>query len=274
MVGLQATGRFHKTFRITDTISLIQETGIANFMRCNIWHARGRDFDLVVDTGMGLSPLKDWIFQNSDRPIKAIVTHCHFDHSGGLHEFECRLGHKSEAGILAQPDPARVVYDGDWPKIEIVDRKLHPGFRPETYRITPAPLTGYLDEGDVIDLGDRAYQVLHLPGHSPGSIGLWDVKDKTLFSGDAIYDGELLDDLYHSDADVYRRTLERLKKLDADVFHAGHFPSFGKARLTELADQYLAGANTITNVSDWFEAEKKAATDIFADQDWSVAKYV
>ena len=44
-----------KTFQISDGVSLIQETGVANFMRCNIWHIKGRDFDLVVDTGMGLS---------------------------------------------------------------------------------------------------------------------------------------------------------------------------------------------------------------------------
>ena len=34
------------TLRLTDRISLIQETGVANFMRCNIWHVRGREFDL------------------------------------------------------------------------------------------------------------------------------------------------------------------------------------------------------------------------------------
>ena len=50
-----------------------------------------------------------------------------------------------------------------------------------------------IGEGDVIDLGDRAFEVLHLPGHSPGSIGLWDPAAGTLFSGDAIYDGPLLE---------------------------------------------------------------------------------
>ena len=262
----------YKTTRISDGLTLIQEPGVANFMRCNIWHVKGRDFDLVIDTGMGLSPLKDWVMRDTDRPIKAIVTHCHFDHSGALHEFDCRLGHKAEADILANPDAARVVYDGGWPKIEIIDPKQHPDFTPESFRITPAPLTGYLDEGDVIDLGDKAFQVLHVPGHSPGSIGLWDIKAKTLFSGDAIYDGELLDNLYHSDPDTYRQTLDRLIHLDAETFHAGHFPSFGKARLIELAHTYLSGANTITDVVDWFSEQKKLAPDMFADQDWSCAK--
>jgi glyoxylase-like metal-dependent hydrolase (beta-lactamase superfamily II) len=260
-----------KTLRLTDRISLIQETGVANFLRCNIWHVRGRDFDLVIDTGMGLDPLKDWVMRDTDRPIKAIVTHCHFDHSGSLHEFDCRLGHCAEAHILARPDPAAVVYSGDWLRIEVVNRHLHPGFSPESYRITPAPLTGYLDEGDVVDLGDCAYQVLHVPGHSPGSIALWDVKARTVFTGDAIYDGDLLDSLYHSDPATYRGTLQRLRQLDADTFHGGHSPSFGKARLQQIVDNYMRGDGTMGNVMDWYQEMRRYAPDIYADQDWSGA---
>ena len=50
-----------KVIKIDDDISCIQETGIANFMRCNIWHVRGRDYDLLIDTGMGLNSLKKMI---------------------------------------------------------------------------------------------------------------------------------------------------------------------------------------------------------------------
>ena len=55
-------------------VSCIQETGVANFMRCNIWHVQGRDCDLVIDTGMGLNPLKQYIAQSTDKPLKAIAT--------------------------------------------------------------------------------------------------------------------------------------------------------------------------------------------------------
>ena len=89
------------------------------------------------------------------------------------------MGHPAEAAILAKPDNQRVVYDGVWTRIAIVDPAQHPDYSPATYSIKAAPLTDHIDEGDVIDLGDHAYQVLHLPGHSPGSIGLWDIKDKT-----------------------------------------------------------------------------------------------
>ncbi len=258
-----------KTWRLSDRVSLIQETGVASCLRCNIWHVRGRDCDLVIDTGMGLSPLKDWLLRETDRPIKAIVTHCHFDHSGGLHEFDCRLGHAAEAPILAAPTNDAVVYSGAWTEIEIVDPQAHPYFDPATFRITPAPLTGYLDEGDVLDLGDCAFQVLHTPGHSPGSISLWDPKARTVFSGDALYDGDLLDSLYHSDPATLRRTLARLQGLGADLFHGGHYPSFGKTRMMELVEAYARGKNTLTDVVEWYHAMRRETPDIYADQDWS-----
>jgi glyoxylase-like metal-dependent hydrolase (beta-lactamase superfamily II) len=96
-----------------------------------------------------------------------------------------------------------------------------------------------IDEGDVLDLGNSAFEVLHLPGHSPGSIGLWEKATGILFSGDAIYDGPLLDDIGGADKQAYARTMKRLRKLPVNVVHGGHDPSFGKKRLHELVDQYL-----------------------------------
>ena len=52
--------------KINDEISCIQETGVVNFMRCNIWHIKGRNFDLLIDTGMGLNSLKSWISNETD----------------------------------------------------------------------------------------------------------------------------------------------------------------------------------------------------------------
>ena len=258
-------------FRISDGITLMQETGVAHFMRCNIWLVEGRDFNLVVDTGMGLDSLSAWIGRETDRPIKAVTTHSHFDHAAGFHEFEFRLGHPAEADVLAAPTQDATVYTGAWKQITIVDPKAHPDFDPETFTVTPAPLTGILDEGDVLDLGNRAFRILHLPGHSPGSIGLWDMREKILFSGDALYDGELLDTLYHSDPDTYRETLIRIRSLDVEAFHAGHFASFGRDRMQELVADYLEGRNTITDVIDWYRAASAGGQDLFALPDRSRA---
>jgi glyoxylase-like metal-dependent hydrolase (beta-lactamase superfamily II) len=93
---------------------------------------------------------------------------------------------------------------------------------------------------DEIDLGNRHFEVMHLPGHSPGSMGLWEADSGTLFSGDAIYDGLLLDELEDSNIPDYLETMKYLKELPVSVVHGGHEPSFDRERLVELADAYLA----------------------------------
>jgi glyoxylase-like metal-dependent hydrolase (beta-lactamase superfamily II) len=116
----------------------------------------------------------------------------------------------------------------------------HEGYDPRAHRPMPAPPTRRLSAGDIVDLGDRSFEVLHLPGHSPGSIGLWDARARVLFSGDAIYDGPLLDELPGSDIPLYVATMKRLRALPVEVVHGGHEPSFGRMRLIELCDAYLA----------------------------------
>ena len=79
-----------------------------------------------------------------------------------------------------------------------------------------------------------------LPGHPPASIGLWDAATGVLFSGDAVYDGPLLDELDGSDLDDYVATMRRLRVLLVTVVHGGHEPSFGSDRLVNICDAYLA----------------------------------
>ncbi len=251
--------------RVDERISLIEETGVAPFMRCNIWHVRGRDRDLVIDTGSGVSPLRSAIVTEADKPVIALCTHSHFDHVAGLHEFDCRLGHRAEAEAFATGGREAVMYQGDWLQVEFVNPRAHPDFEAERYAITPAPLTGFVDEGDVVDLGDVAYQVLHLPGHSPGSVGLWQAQTGTLFSGDAVYDDAPLDSHPHSDKQVYRQTLERLLRLECEQVHGGHFGSFGRGRLHEIIRAYLDDGVAMPPVLEWYEAFLAQGGDPFAE---------
>ena len=64
--------------------------------------------------------------------------------------------------------------------------------------------------GDVINLGDRQLTVLHMPGHSRGSICLHDRDNKLLFSGDVVYDGAMIDWLPYSRVSDYISSCERL----------------------------------------------------------------
>ena len=254
---LPVADRWFERTRIDDAITLLWEPHVIPLMRCNIWHVRGRDRDLVVDTGMGLTSLAATMADLLDatgRPVVAVATHGHDDHIGNHHEFADVVAHPLEAPLLANP-PLRSLAPREAWGDEVVDAleasgypipdpyfvdAVPPSFVVERFRQQAVRAVRTVDEGDIIDLGDRAFEVLHLPGHSPGSIGLWDAGSGTLFSGDAIYDGPLLDELPGSDIAAYCRTMDRLLTLPVDVVHGGHDPSFGRTRLHELAQAYLA----------------------------------
>jgi glyoxylase-like metal-dependent hydrolase (beta-lactamase superfamily II) len=238
--------------RVSDTVTLVTEPHVHPLLRCNVWHVHGRDQDLVIDTALGLQPLRHLVERELGGPLLAVATHTHGDHVGGLHEFEHRAAHPAEAATLAGPglavlDPARFgetvigpYRDAgyDIPPI-LVDAVPVGGLASAVLEFPAAPVTRLLEDGDVIDLGDLAFEVLHLPGHSPGSLGLWHAASGTLFSGDAVYDGPLLDELDGSDLAAYATTLERLRELPVTVVHGGHEPSFGRERLVELCTTYL-----------------------------------
>ncbi len=127
---------------------------------------------------------------------------------------------------------------------DLLDALPEPDFDPAAYVVQSCTPTRVLEDGDTIDLGDRSFEVMHLPGHSPDSIGLWDAASGTLFSGDAVYDGPLLDGNPDSDVETYVATMERLRALPVEVVHGGHEPSFDRRRLVELCDAYIAGVRS------------------------------
>ena len=185
----------------------------------------------------------------------AVATHIHWDHVGGLHEFDERVMHPLESDRMADYREFATLTTSDLPS-DLVDAlsttvapfddtylvtALHsPDDDPGTYTVRSTRVTREVSEGESIDLGDRRFEVMHLPGHSPGSIGLWEDSTSTLFSGDAVYDGTLLDDLPDSDVEAYLATMRRLRDVPARVVHGGHDESFDGTRLVELADAYLA----------------------------------
>ena len=231
---------WYETRSLGDGVTLIHEPHILPFYRCNIWHLRGRDRDLLLDSGMGVVPLRQQVALLAERPILVVASHSHFDHIGAHHEFADRAIHRLEAGILAEPDRVRTLASL-YVKDDIFSRRPPDPYDSNAYALQAAPATQLLSEGDVIDLGNRRLEVLHLPGHSPGSIGLWEAATGTLFSGDAIYDGPLIDDCYHSVVEDYLATMERLRRIPARVVHGGHFGSFDHRRYLELIDDYVAG---------------------------------
>lgn len=230
-----------QTERIRDDLFCITEAHYSPAMRANIWLVKGRDAYLMIDTGLGVSSLKQYLADAIDKPLKVVASHVHFDHSGSCHEFEDVCIHSNELQALRDADQRQIMSAPDfgWINLEEFAELPYAGFGADNYVVPACPQAQGLEHGDVIDLGDKAFEVLHLPGHSSGSIGLFDRMSGRLFSGDVVYDGELLDELEDSVVDDYVDSMQKLLQLSADEVRPGHYQSFDRRRLRELVTLYL-----------------------------------
>ncbi len=229
------------TRKINDSLYCINEVHYWEWNRANLWLIKGQTQDLLIDTGLGVASLRQHIAALIDKPLLAIASHIHFDHAGGMHEFEQIAIHPAEAEALRTGDDraALCAQDYGWVLDEHFTQLPYPGFTAMQYTFHAAEPTQVLQEGDVLDLGNRAFEVLHLPGHSPGCIALYDARSQELFSGDIVYDGELLDQLPGSDIPSYIATYERLQRLSIETVYPGHYQIFSRLRLQQLMADYL-----------------------------------
>lgn len=239
--------------RVDDAITMIREPYADEWISANSWHIRGSDRDLMVDCGLGVAPLRSAIVERFGREPVVVLSHGHLDHMGAAHEFAEVWAHELEdvaspgRGTLSGPELLTMLGAEDSgfdpPGDVMVTALPHADYDPAAYELLPVTPARRLRDGDVIDLGDRRLRVLHLPGHTAGSLGLYDGDNRMLFTGDVIYDPPaLLDDLHDSDRGDYVRSMRCLLELEVDVVHTGHGGSFDGVRLRELVLEYLDGA--------------------------------
>jgi len=249
-MDLPVAERWFRTERVAPDLTLLVERHLDRFFESNVWHLRGRDRDLVVDTGNGIGDLRGELEPLVEgREMIAIATHQHFDHIGGLHAFEERWCHPADANGLRRPFELALLRD-DFPE-GLEDEIRWFGYEPPELVVTAVPWSGFdlrgwrtpateptrlIDEGDVVDLGDRVLEVLHVSGHTPGSIALWDAGEGLLFTGDT---AALDDPLSTEDETAFVRSLERLRALPVELVCAGHSRPFGRAELRALIDDEL-----------------------------------
>jgi glyoxylase-like metal-dependent hydrolase (beta-lactamase superfamily II) len=229
---------------VSDGVIRITEPFVHSFFRANLYRIAGRDFDIQLDFGVGVASLFE-AMGDAGKPVLAVATHAHVDHVGSFHEYARRAGHAAEAETFATMDDAGTLASWFVREPDALERKPSPGFTLAGSQLKPAPLTQLLAEGDRIDTGRRIFTVLHLPGHSPGSIALLDERNGEFFSGDAIYDDELVDDIPGADAGTYVETMQRLARLDIGIGHGGHGDSFSQTRMREIARGYLESKDAV-----------------------------
>jgi len=260
-LGLPVAAQWFSTRRLPGGVTLLTEPHVHELLRANIWLVEGRERDLVVDAGNGvgdlaaaLAPLRS----HPAKPLVALLTHAHPDHQGGLWQFRERLVHRLEAPELEHPLIRRTLLAESWPpEVQrtmadegfvlpetLIDAVPRAAFDPGAFALVSCTATRVIEEGDLVDLGDRVFRVLHLPGHSPGGVGLFEETTGLLFSGDVVYDGALLDDLPGASVADYVHTMRRLRKLPVTTVHAGHEASFGRERLIEIADDYVTSRSS------------------------------
>ena len=254
---------------ITDNLTLVREKYFNSGNRANLWVLNGEDRDIVIDTGLGIWDLPGYLRSNDlitdGKPVLALATHVHFDHSGGLHQFD-KIGiHRSEYGALKDANQIECV---TWLFDEEIVKKPDKEFRVRDYKVKAKVADLLLEDKTKISLGgDRELTVLHLPGHSRGSVGYLDSQHGLLFTGDVAYKGSLFDWLPYSNVNDYKRSFLRLKSVvqehKINLILPGHGSVFQQQELIDMADQYINSANCCHKFAA-FSMQKFSRIGLFA----------
>lgn len=165
----------YKVIKINDNSWRIEDQGVRFFL------LTGTEKALLIDTGMNVRNAREIAIGLTSLPIFLLNTHADRDHIGSDEQFEEFYMHPAEEPLYRSSGK--------------------PG------KIIP------VQEGDILDLGDRTLSIIHLPGHTPGSIAVLDVKNRVLISGDPLQtNGRIFMFGEHRNMNDYIRSLEHLEE--------------------------------------------------------------
>ncbi len=168
--------------------------------------------DTVIDSGTGFNFTRLYqllkMLKIEFKDIKHIInTHGHFDHIGGN-------GYFIEADVAIHDADADIVEKGD---VKMSYADFFDG------KLKPKEVKTRLREGDVVSAGGMELEVIHTPGHTSGSICLYDRKSGTLFTGDTVFsDGIGRSDMPGGNDGHLQASLERISKLQVRRLLPGH----------------------------------------------------
>ncbi len=218
--------------KITEEIFQVGGQDLTSYEDAAIYLIRFGSSGALVDAGCGRSG--DKLVKNirslgiePEQIEYLLITHCHFDHTGGVKALKDKfqfqiIAHELEARFLEEGDPE--VTAGSWYGTSIqpftVERKL-----------TEA-------QEDIV-LGGRLIEAIHTPGHSPGSVVYLTESEglKILFGQDV---HGPLDSALMSNSEDYMRSLKLLLSLEADILCEGHFGVYkGKEEVKTFIRSFL-----------------------------------
>jgi hydroxyacylglutathione hydrolase len=199
----------------------------------NMYLVEGQEKALLVDTGLGVANLAEFIKTLTPLPITVINTHGHPDHAGGNLQFEKVYAHSNDFELIKR-------FSSKEQRENTVKNMLKNATVPDSVilkdpgNLKPTVLMP-LKQGDVLDLGKRKLEVIEVPGHTKGSICLLDRGRKLLFTGD---NDNTLVWLFLADCTPLETYLVSLQKLNQqasafDLLLPGHGGPLDKAFIGE-----------------------------------------
>lgn len=178
----------HQVEKINESTWRINE-----FNLVNAFLLEGKKNSALIDTGCGLGEIDKCVKEITDKMLYVLLTHSHPDHAGGVYHF------KSLPIYMNSDDDSLKLWgmrtDNGFRRMYIETRgpRLYDGEIRNLYSLIPndnPDCTSFdyinIDDGSIIDLGERTLECIHTPGHTDGSICFLDRKNRLLFSGDTI----------------------------------------------------------------------------------------
>jgi len=153
----------------------------------------GEEAALLIDTGFGGGDLRGLVESLTEKPVEVLLTHAHGDHTGGADQFDWVYLHPADWAMLAQmPGGAELDLES-------------------------------IEAEDIIDLGGGLIlEAIHIPGHTPGSVALYESEKGWLFSGDVLQEGPIYMFMPHCSLRAQLCSLEKLAGVDFSVAYPGH----------------------------------------------------
>lgn len=167
---------------------------------------------IVIDPGGHAREISQTIQNLRARVQSIVLTHAHFDHVMGVEALKRSTGARLCVGVNERP-----VFESVESQGKMFGLAVPPLPDPECW----------LHEGDVVEAGSLKFQVFEVPGHSPGSIALYNAENAVVFVGDVLMRGTIgrADFPGCSSADLLRSIRQKLYTLpDGTTVYSGHGP--------------------------------------------------